>query len=280
MVASIRELLRYGNKELEHGGSPSGEAAVLLMHAAEIDRLTMAIHQEEVQSPEVCSRYLSFIAQRKAQKPVAYIVGKKEFMGLCFKISEDVLIPRPETETLVETVIKLASNSQVKILDLCTGSGCIAVSIAKHLPHCHVSGIDISEKALAVAQENAMKQDVMDRVRFEKCDLLQTAPKDMEQYDIVVSNPPYIETQVIKTLECDVKDFEPKIALDGGEDGLLFYRAIKRHIHHCNRNTFIALEIGYNQKAAVEALFAEVCYDIETKKDLSEKDRLVCMKKK
>jgi len=210
-------------------------------------------------------------------EPLQYIIGKQEFMGLEFEVNKNVLIPRADTEILVEEVIELIGNKELKVLDLCTGSGAIAVSLAKKLKNIKATASDISLNALKTAKKNAILNDV--NVIFKQSDLFENIE---ETFDIIVSNPPYIETNVIKTLNKDVQN-EPFIALDGGKDGLDIYRKIINEAYkYLNENGTLALEIGYNQKEQVINLLRESdnYTDIYSKKDLSGNDRIVVCKKK
>ncbi|MBE5820545.1 MAG: peptide chain release factor N(5)-glutamine methyltransferase [Clostridiales bacterium] len=210
-------------------------------------------------------------------EPLQYIIGKQEFMGLEFEVNKNVLIPRADTEILVEEVIELIGNKELKVLDLCTGSGAIAVSLAKKLKNIKATASDISLNALKTAKKNAILNDV--NVIFKQSDLFENIE---ETFDIIVSNPPYIETDVIKTLNKDVQN-EPFIALDGGKDGLDIYRKIINEAYkYLNENGTLALEIGYNQKEQVINLLRESdnYTDIYSKKDLSGNDRIVVCKKK
>lgn len=213
------------------------------------------------------------LERRIKGEPCAYITGETEFMSLPFKVNKNVLIPRQDTENLVEYIINSAKGKE-KILDLCTGSGCIGISLKKYIKDASVIMVDISDGAIKTATENA-KLNGAD-VKIVKDDVLN--PKYCyELYDILVSNPPYIEKKVIETLENQVKDFEPSLALDGGEDGLVFYRKIaeffKKHIRNGGMCIF---EIGYNQGKNVKKILEENGFaDVEIIKDYNENDRIV-----
>lgn len=210
-------------------------------------------------------------------EPLQYIIGKQEFMGLDFEVNKNVLIPRADTEILVEEVIEIIGNKEPKVLDLCTGSGAIAVSLVKKLNKIKVTASDISLNALEIAKKNALLNDVV--IDFKYSDLFENIE---ETFNIIVSNPPYIETEVIKTLSKDVQK-EPFIALDGGKDGLDIYRRIINEAYkYLNENGTLALEIGYNQKEQVIGLLTESgnYTNIYSKKDLGGNDRIVVCKKK
>ena len=198
-------------------------------------------------------------------------------MKLNFFVNQNVLIPRSDTEILVEEVINTYKNEHVKILDMCTGSGCIAISLKKYMQNSEVYGIDISKEALKVAQINAKNNNV--DVKFKCSDMF--ADIQNKDFDVIVSNPPYIKTQVINTLDKEVKN-EPIIALDGGEDGLYFYKKIiNEAFNFLADNGMLFLEIGFDQKEELEKLIkADKRYElVKTKKDLGDNDRIVVVKK-
>ena len=271
---TYQELLKNCTEELQAVGvpDPESDARLLLEESAGKDYSHLLIDMRE-QVPEIVLEKLSgFIAMRKKRIPLQQIIGYTEFMGLKFYVNSDVLCPRQDTEVLVEQVLKRITEG-AKILDLCTGSGCIAISIAK-LAGASVTATDISEKALAVAERNARENGVC--VHFYKGDLYQALPSD-EKYDIIVSNPPYIRTDVIETLETEVKDFEPRIALDGTADGLAFYRRIIAGAdEYLKPGGLIFFEIGYDQGAEVSALLLDNGFSaISVIKDYGGNDRVV-----
>lgn len=271
---TYQELLKNCTEELQAVGvpDPESDARLLLEESAGKDYSHLLIDMRE-QVPEIVLEKLSgFIAMRKKRIPLQQIIGYTEFMGLKFYVNSDVLCPRQDTEVLVEQVLKRITEG-AKILDLCTGSGCIAISIAK-LAGASVTATDISEKALAVAERNARENGVC--VHFYKGDLYQALPTD-KKYDIIVSNPPYIRTDVIETLETEVKDFEPRIALDGTADGLAFYRRIIAGAdEYLKPGGLIFFEIGYDQGADVSVLLAGSGFsDISVIKDYGGNDRVV-----
>lgn len=205
--------------------------------------------------------------------PCQYITKSVQFMSLEFEVSKDVLIPRQDTESLVETILKTRP-SNPSVLDICTGSGCIAVSLAKYINCSVVRGCDISGKALEIAKKNAKSNGVC--VEFYQDDILTSENYDFK-YDIVVSNPPYIETEVVSKLDSVVKDYEPHIALDGGEDGLKFYVKIAQYAKGIlNESGMLALEIGHNQAKAVHRILTENGYsDIKLIQDIGGNDRVM-----
>lgn len=210
--------------------------------------------------------------------PIQYITENQEFMGLDFFVNENVLIPQPDTEILVEEVIEIARNiEKPKILDLCTGSGAIAVSLKKYIEQAELIASDISLKALEVAKINAKNNDT--EIEFIESDLFE---KIDEKFDIIVSNPPYIKTKIIKKLSLEVQK-EPHIALDGGQDGLDFYRKIIDNAYkYLQENGYLALEIGYDQKEEVIELIenSNQYKDVYSKKDLAGNDRIIVCKRR
>ena len=273
------ELWKWGEKRLADAGvaDASLDARYLLLEAFEMDMAHFLLkEQEQVPATEGRTReYRDAIQARAARVPLQYLTGKQDFMGLTFHVDERVLIPRQDTETLVELVLKENTDKKARILDLCTGSGCIAVSLAVLGGYRKVDAVDISEDALAAAEENGTR--LGGKVRFLKSDLFSALDPE-KKYDIITSNPPYIPTEVLNGLEPEVKDYEPRMALDGSEDGLAFYRRIAVAAPAFLRaGGRIYLEIGYDQGAAVEELlwnngFART----RVVKDAAGRDRVVC----
>lgn len=207
-------------------------------------------------------------------EPVEYIIGHKEFMSLNFKVDRNTLIPRADTEILVEELIKLYNGKSPNFFEIGTGSGCIAVSLAYYLPNARIFACDISDKALEIAKLNAKNNNVDDRITFFQCDILSDSLNLPILPDCIVSNPPYIETSVIDTLSDKVKNFEPYIALNGGEDGLRFYRKIT-NCFPLSQKGVLAFEIGYNQGNAVVDIMKSSFKNIKIIKDLGGNDRVV-----
>ena len=208
--------------------------------------------------------------------PVQYITNKQEFMGLKFYVDKNVLIPQPDTEILVEHVIEYCNNINysLKILDLCTGSGAIAISLAKYIKNANIYATDISENAIEIANKNAKINKV--GINFIKSDMFENIKE--KDFDIIVSNPPYIKTSVISTLSNEVKN-EPYIALDGGKDGLKFYNIIyEKAEKYMNRNGIIFLEIGYDQKENIMNIFKKKYREVYCLKDLNNNDRVIIVK--
>ncbi len=253
---------------------PLLEARILLEHVLSCDRLSLIKKGGAEISPCDAERFMTFVSQRLSGRPISYITGHKEFMGLDFYVDENVLIPRPDTETLAEYAI---GTGKRRILDIGTGSGALAVSLARLIEGSLVSAVDISPRALSVAEKNARENGA--KVRFSRLDILNEEIPG--EYDLIVSNPPYIKDSVIPTLDTTVKDFEPLLALSGGDDGLKFYREIakKAPAALCDGG-ILAFEIGYDQGEAVSGIMAESFKNIKIIKDLAGCDRVVTGEKK
>jgi release factor glutamine methyltransferase len=228
-------------------------------------------HQEE-------NEFSRLIQLRKSKMPIKYILGECEFMGMNLIIKPGVLIPRPDTEILVEEVIKhINEKAYTKVCDVCSGSGAIGISIAEFVKGAVITLYDISEEALAVSELNIERFDLSTRVSVEHSDLLQRAIEQNKKFQVVVSNPPYIREEVIPTLMEDVKNYEPYIALSGGKDGLDFYRRItKESLQVLEKGGLLAFEIGYDQREEVKAILLKSGFNsIECISDLSGNDRVI-----
>lgn len=252
--------------------SPDGatEAMLLLEYVLHADRNELLIHPEKEVENEDAETFMTLVKRRASGEPVQYIIGSAPFYGLEFIVNPSVLIPRFDTEVLVEEVLKAVKEDD-KILDLCTGSGCIAVSIKKYKPGAQVYASDISMDAIKIAKGNAEANDT--DITFIHSDLLDNVG---DGYDIIVSNPPYIKTAVIEGLDDIVKKHEPYIALNGGTDGLDYYRRIVADSRtHLKQGGRLMMEIGYDQGKELKELLKEAGYsNIEIKKDLSGNDRV------
>ncbi|HUX27876.1 MAG TPA: peptide chain release factor N(5)-glutamine methyltransferase [Terracidiphilus sp.] len=255
----LEDWLKNGEEQLAAGPHPDRarrDAEQLLLHVVRRNRAALLAHSKEELDDTLAARYLALLGRRLTGEPIQYIFGQTEFYGLPLRVTRDVLIPRPETEHLVEKVIELASRySEPRIVDVGTGSGAIAVALAHKLPDAHVTAIDLSAAALAIAQENAELNGVADRIRFLHGDLL--APVAEEQFDIVVSNPPYVPDADHASLSVEVRDYEPAQALFAGSDGLSVYRRlIPAACAVLVSGGWLALEIGHGQSVAIRALLA------------------------
>ena len=252
------------------------DAEIFMMKAVNMDKTGILINGSYELSDNEYKNFNSMVMLRQNGMPSQYILGKCEFMGHDFFVDKNVLIPRQDTEILVEEVIKIAKRINAKkILDLCTGSGAIAVSLAKYLPQTEITAIDISNDALKIAKKNAVSNNVENQITFISSDMFTNLNE--EKFDIIVSNPPYIKTNVIKELDIQVKN-EPYIALDGGEDGLDFYKKIiNESYQYLKCNGYLCLEIGFDQKFDVIELIenAEKFEGTYSKKDLFDNDRII-----
>jgi release factor glutamine methyltransferase len=254
------------------------DCQLILGKVLNLDRMSIIINRELEVEDHKAEEYFKLVEKRKDKMPIKYITEQVEFMGIDFFIKEGVLIPRPDTEILVEEAIKEIKDREfTKICDVCCGSGAIGLSIAKLLDYTKVYCCDISETAEQVTRKNIEILSLDNRVSFTKSDLLNFTLLDKLQFDVIVSNPPYIRTEVIPTLMEDVKDYEPYIALWGGEDGLDFYRRITTEsLKVLKAGGVLAYEIGYDQSVEVETILRENgYYNVKTVKDLAGNDRVV-----
>ena len=268
-----QELYRMGKDRLTEAKVPEAEldARLLLEEVCGTDRNDLLVHGDKEVPPEQCDRYVEYIQRRQKREPLQQITGYQEFMGLRFKVTPDVLIPRQDTETLVEEVMRYLHDG-MHLLDMCTGSGCILLSLLKYSNDCEGTGCDISEKALKVAEENAEMLSL--NASFVQSNLFENISG---KYEFIVSNPPYIPTGVIPTLMEEVRDHEPVSALDGREDGLYFYRKIvEKAGEYLYPGGMLFFEIGYDQAEKVSSLMREAGYqEVTVCKDLAGLDRVV-----
>ena len=270
----IREILKKGNEILIKNNIEENflKTRILLSDVLNVEKEYLIIHDEEEVLREKETEFFKKIERLSKGEPLQYITNKAEFMNLEFYVDENVLIPQPDTEILVQNVISLAkSKTKVKILDLCTGSGAIGISLYNNLENAEIFASDISKKALEVAKKNAKTHN--SKIEFILSNLFDNINL---KFDIIVSNPPYIETTELEKLPLEVKN-EPKLALNGGEDGLYFYKnIIKLAPQFLNKDGYLAVEIGYNQKEKAENLFKDSGFkNISIKKDLSNIDRII-----
>ncbi len=269
----ISQLVRETAKRLSE--NPLFEAEQMVMAVCNLDRTELVLKGRNEASEEEKEKVNDMVLRRLKGEPLQYIIGECEFMSLKFYTERGVLIPRSDTETLVEKILDFTDeNKEYKVLDICTGTGCIGISIANYRKKAEVKLLDISDIAINLAKRNIILNNVNDRVFAEKEDILKDYPKD--KYDIIVSNPPYIESDVIDTLQVEVKDYEPHLALDGGKDGLIFYRRIADIAPKMlNVGGILAFEIGYNQGSKVLEIMKKSFYNIQIIKDLCGNDRVV-----
>jgi len=279
---TVRRLLEWTEDFLRKKGfeSPRLEAQILLAHALGCKKIDLYVRFSEEPSEEKRTVFREIVKRRSEGTPVAHLVGHREFYSLSFAVSPDVLIPRPETETLVMEALRLLKPlAAPRVLDLGTGSGCIALTIAKQHKSSRVTAVDISPKALAIARGNAEHHGVAERVTFLEGDLF--APVAVQTFDLIVSNPPYIAHAEFPTLDPGVRDFEPRSALDGGPDGLEFYRRLAAEAgQFLNPSGTILVEIGSTQEESVRALFAERMKVGNTIRDLGGRPRVIAAQRR
>lgn len=278
---TLKQLYKVGTVKLAEEGIEefSLDAWYLLEYVTGVSKAMYFAEPERAVSEENADRYIDCIRRRAAHIPLQHITGEQEFMGYPFCVNEHVLIPRQDTEILVEEAIQVM-RPKMKILDMCTGSGCIVLSILKmcrekyYMTDLQGIGADVSEEALKVARENGRRLGVP--VTWIQSDLFAKIPEE-EKYDVIVSNPPYIETAVIDTLQEEVRLHDPYIALDGKEDGLYFYRRIISEAgKYLKTQGKLMFEIGCDQAESVEELMKNAGYEqITVKKDLAGLDRVV-----
>lgn len=273
------ELLKLGENVLKKENIQDShiKASILLQYVLKQTKQELVINSEEIVEPSKVNEYNNYLQEIIKGTPIQYITKHQQFMALDFYVDENVLIPQPDTEVLVEEGIKIIIEQNMEVLDLCTGSGAIAISIAHYCQNSTVTATDVSQEALDVARKNANSNNV--NIEFIESDLFDELAE--RSFDIILSNPPYIETDIINTLEKDVQA-EPHLALDGGRDGLEFYKKILNEAHkHLKTNGYLMLEIGYNQGNAVINL-AHKNLKLITKqpiKDLAGNDRILIFQK-
>ena len=283
-VWTIMKILNWTKQHFEARGveNPRLDAEVLLCAVLKCERIKLYTEFDKPFSEEERDKMRSYVERRAKHEPLAYIIGERAFMRNNFKVTPATLVPRPETELLVESLVKAApmlrADGAVKALDIGTGSGAIIVSLLDYLPAAVGVGVDISNEALAVAKENAAAIGVDKRVAFRQSDLFSNVPVE-KKFDIIVSNPPYIPAADIATLAQDVQQ-EPRTALDGGADGLEFYRRIRKG-YSCllNPGGVLLLETGFDQGAAVSELFANDGA-VSVLSDICGNDRVVVVEKR
>lgn len=288
-MSKIRDLLKYGQEMLEAKGKDgaSFDSRALLSFVMDIPFRDVPLRLDSEVTEEQEERFRGLLERRLVGEPLQYITGEQEFMGLSFHVDERVLIPRLDTEILAEEALAViaADSGQAsacgspEVLDLCCGSGAIGLSIAALAPETKVTLTDISEDALEVAKLNARTLNVEDRVTLVQSDLFE---KIQGGFDLIVSNPPYVRSDIIPTLDTEVKDHEPMLALDGGADGLDIYRKIAEEAaDHLNDNGCLMMEIGFDQAEVIKKLLEEDgrYTGIQIKKDLAGLDRVAVSKK-
>ena len=275
-VKTVAKSLRWAEGYLAQRGVPCPyvDAEYILAHILGCQRQDLLIYPDRVVKEDEAAQFNACIERRGRREPLQYIIGEVGFRGLLFKVNRDVLIPRPETELLVDEVVKSVTKKDVTILDLCTGSGCIAVCIARELIDSKVYAVDISEGALAAARENAARHGVGERITFLSGDLFSAISslnlKGM--IDVIVSNPPYVSSEEMQELQPEIRDYEPASALYGGKDGLDFYRRIIHDSpYYLAAGGYILMEMGYGQAGRIKELIESEnkFINIEITKDMA-----------
>ena len=273
---NIKEALEFGKKYLNEKNIDYSilKCKIILSEILGVQKEFLIIHDMQELNKNQETKYKEFLVRLADNEPLQYIINRQEFMKLNFFVDNNVLIPQPDTEILVEKIIEISKNinRKLKILDLCTGSGAIAISLAKNISNCEIYASDISKEALKIAKLNLEKNEV--QINLIESDLFD----NIHEYDldIIVSNPPYIKSEIIDLLDEEVKK-EPVLALDGGKDGLDFYRIIAiKSKDYLNENGILALEIGYDQKNQINEILKHEGYKkIENIRDLANNDRVI-----
>jgi release factor glutamine methyltransferase len=277
---SIKRVLAWATDDFRRRSNPSArlDAELLLGEALGLDRIKLIIEAERPLSETELGRYRELIKRRRSGEPIAYILGRREFFALPFQVDRRVLIPRPDTEVLVEAALAGTRERHLygRMLDLCTGSGCVAVAFAKERPTWRVSAVDLSADAAALARENVQRSGVAHSVAVLEGDLFAPLP-DGAHFELLTANPPYIPSAEIATLDSDVRDFEPRLALDGGADGLdVIRRLLTEAPRYLVPSGLIALEVGFGQAPAVAELFEAAGFvEIARARDLAGVERVV-----
>lgn len=284
-VGSIREALLWASSFLREAGvrDPQFEAELLIRHCLRMDRTRFLTSQQERITKEQIDAVEALCRRRARHEPIQYMFGEQEFYGREFQVGPGVLIPRPETEILIEQVLQFAGRiwpdgEKLDVADIGTGSGAIALTLASERPHWQVTTVDLSEDAIAIAKRNAERLHVIGRVRFLQGDLTEPLLTKGEQLDILVSNPPYIPSSDVDQLDSEVRDYEPRLALDGGADGLDCYRRLCASLPGLLREkALVAFEIGIHQERDVARLLLDsgVIDEVQIVPDLAGIDRVV-----
>lgn len=280
---TVRKLVTWATEDFRTRGfdSPRLDAELLLGHALDKTRIEIILEGERPLVQSELDAFRALVKRRRTGEPTAYLLGQREFYGTTFHVDKGVLIPRPDTELLVETALEKTQDrlAEGRAIDLCTGSGCVAVAFALKRRGWRVTGIDLSKDAVAVARKNALMAGLMSGIDFLEGDLFSPcSPEDRAH--VITANPPYIPSNVIPTLDVGIREFEPHLALDGGTDGMtVTRRLVAQSTQHLEPGGILALEIGYDQGPKVAALLTEHGYsEVEIRKDYGGHERVVCGK--
>lgn len=278
-VWSVSRVLRWAADDLRRRGNDSArlDVELLLARVLGFDRIALIVQSERPLSPAELGAFRELFKRRRAGEPVAYLLGEREFFGISLRVDRRVLIPRPDSERLVEVALERTQARSMlgSALDLCTGSGCIAIAFARRRPTWSVTACDVSSDALSVASHNAHRTGAIRNLRLLEGSLFE--PVESERFDLITANPPYISSGELPELPLDVRAFEPHLALDGGPDGLdLVRRIVSQATAHLKPGGLLALEIGASQGPATLELFRESgLEDVQLARDLGGRDRVV-----
>lgn len=261
-------------------GNPNLDSLILLSRAASFTKEKIIFNPDLELEPKTEKLFFDFISRRSKREPVSHIISNREFFGKDFFVSADVLDPRPDSETLIESVLEIFpdKNQKLKILDIGSGSGCLSITLLLQYINSDATALDISKKALAICEKNSKTHKINDRLTLILSDLFDAV--EPQKFDLIISNPPYIPSSQIESLQDEVRLFEPRIALDGGNDGLDFYRKIAASAKDfLKRNGYVAVEIGYDQKNEVLNIFSAEKFTLHSsKKDLAGIERALVFK--
>ncbi len=278
-IWTIRRLLSWATEDFRQRGlgSPRLEAELLLGHALGMTRIDLILKSELAPESGELTRFRELVRRRRAAEPTAYLLGRREFYGIPIRVDRRVLVPRPDTETLVQVALERSRRRSAhgRALDLCTGSGCVAIAFARHRPGWSVTGVDVSNDALQVAEDNALRVGNILGLAWLAGDLFE--PLSPRRFDLITANPPYIPTATYLALEATIREFEPRLALDGGSDGLDVTRRIVRDAPEwLEHDAMLAVEIAFDQAQAVTELFQKSGFvDVDCERDYGGRDRVV-----
>ncbi len=278
-VWSVRRVLAWAAEDLKRRGNEQGrlDAELLLGRVLKLDRIGLIMQAERPLSAHELGGFRELFKRRRSGEPVAYLLGEREFYGISLRVDSRVLIPRPDSECLVEVALERTRERSMlgSALDLCTGSGCIAIAFARTRPTWNVTACDVSPDALEVARDNAHRTGAIRNLRLLEGSLF--APVQGQRFDLITANPPYIASAEVAELPPDVRDFEPRLALDGGVDGLDFVRQIAAHAKAAmTPGALLALEVGWDQGEAAQAILTEHGFArVELARDLAGRERVV-----
>ncbi|HAQ62481.1 TPA: peptide chain release factor N(5)-glutamine methyltransferase [Candidatus Delongbacteria bacterium] len=274
-MKTLLEILNLSVEHLQKKGvdEPRLSSELIITHVLSIKRLDIYLQFERVLTEEEISKIRTLLKRRSEHEPIQYILGETEFYGLKFSVDKSVLIPRSDTEILVQTAVEYIGDKPLSVFEVGTGSACIAVSLANKCKNVNITACDISEQALKLAASNAKLNGVADRIKFINLDILKKSPDS--KFDVIISNPPYISKTVIESLDKQVRYFEPLGALTDGGDGLTFYRRINEITPDVlNASGSVFLEIGYDQAESVKSIYEKSLKDIKILRDYSGNNRV------